>query len=352
MFVLAVLVGVIVIRLAWVALSRIFLFKRKWQREGHVPPWSNTLVLGWAGLRGVVTLAAAFLIPVDVPEREVLILAAMVVTAGTLLFQGLTLPAMVRALKIRGPDARSDALQAATVMTSAANAGLSALDDLVRPADAPETVDLLRTRINARPEAMWEMLGRADGGETPSEQYRRLRMKTLRAERDEVLKIRSSGTIDHDVLEQVLASLDIEESTLALATRRADQLVDEDEEVATPEAAAGSCLHLDRAPAQIAPLGSVVCEDCIREGTRTVHLRICLECGKVGCCDSSPGRHAERHAHLEDHAGDAQLRARRVVALVLRGRADRVTGRPAAPAAYQNRIGRLLSAKEHMGGAR
>jgi monovalent cation/hydrogen antiporter len=301
-FVLAVLVGVIVIRLAWVALTRIFLFKRKWQREGHVPPWSNTLVLGWAGLRGVVTLAAAFLIPEDVPEREVLILAAMVVTAGTLLFQGLTLPAMVRALKIRGPDARSDALQAATVMTSAANAGLSALDDLVRPADAPETVELLRTRINARPEAMWEMLGRPDGGETPSEQYRRLRMKTLRAERDEVLKIRSSGTIDHDVLEQVLASLDIEESTLALATRRADQLVEEEDEVATPEAAAGSCVHLDRAPAQIAPLGSVVCEDCIREGTRTVHLRICLECGKVGCCDSSPGRHAQRHAHAEDHA--------------------------------------------------
>ena len=64
----------------------------------------------------MVTLAAAFLIPEDVPEREVLILAAMVVTAGTLLLQGLTLPALVRALKIRGPDARSDALQAATVM--------------------------------------------------------------------------------------------------------------------------------------------------------------------------------------------------------------------------------------------
>ena len=59
---------------------------------GHPSPWSHTLVLGWAGLRGVVTLAAAFLIPEDVPEREVLILAAMVVTAGTLLFQGLTLP--------------------------------------------------------------------------------------------------------------------------------------------------------------------------------------------------------------------------------------------------------------------
>ena len=73
-------------------------------------------MIGWAGLRGVVTLAAAFLIPEDVPFRDTLIFAAMVVTAGTLLLQGLTLPVLVRALRLRGPDARSDALQAATVM--------------------------------------------------------------------------------------------------------------------------------------------------------------------------------------------------------------------------------------------
>ena len=300
-FVLAVLAGVILIRLAWLALARVFLFKRKGQREGSVPPWSNTLVLGWAGLRGVVTLAGAFLIPEDVPEREVLILAAMVVTAGTLLLQGLTLPALVRALKIRGPDARSDALQAATVMTNAASAGLTALDDLVRPTDAPETVELLRSRISARPEAMWEMLGRSGDQETPSQLYRRLRLQTLQAERDEVLRIRSSGTIDHEVLEQVLALLDVEESTLTIASRRADQLVENEDEVTTPAAAAGSCTHLDTAPAEIAPDGSVVCADCVREGTRSVHLRICLGCGNVGCCDSSPGRHAERHAALDQH---------------------------------------------------
>jgi len=300
--VLAVLVAVILIRLVWVALARIFLFRRKWEREGYVPPWGHTLVVGWAGLRGVVTLAAAFLIPEGVPHREVLILAAMVATAGTLLLQGLTLPALVRALSIRGPDARSDALQAATVMTTAANAALAALDKLARPSDAPETIELLRSRINARPEWMWEMLGRSNSEETPSQQYRRLRLQTLQAERDEVLEIRSSGTIDHDVVEQVLAALDIEESMLTIATRRTDQLVDEEEEVTTPVAPSGACPHLERAPHEIEPLGSVVCEDCRREGTRTVHLRICLECGKVGCCDSSAGRHAERHARLENHA--------------------------------------------------
>ena len=43
------------------------------------------------------------------------------------------------------------------------------------------------------------------------------------------------------------------------------------------------------------------CLDCVREGTRTVHLRICLSCGNVGCCDSSVGRHAARHHRNTRH---------------------------------------------------
>lgn len=43
------------------------------------------------------------------------------------------------------------------------------------------------------------------------------------------------------------------------------------------------------------------CEECLRAGTSWVHLRICLTCGHVGCCDSSPGRHATRHAHQTAH---------------------------------------------------
>lgn len=43
------------------------------------------------------------------------------------------------------------------------------------------------------------------------------------------------------------------------------------------------------------------CEDCLREGTRWVHLRLCLTCGHVGCCDSSPRRHATAHFHETGH---------------------------------------------------
>jgi ubiquitin-hydrolase Zn-finger-containing protein len=43
------------------------------------------------------------------------------------------------------------------------------------------------------------------------------------------------------------------------------------------------------------------CEDCLRIGSQWVHLRMCLECGHSGCCDSSPNRHARKHSHAANH---------------------------------------------------
>ena len=43
------------------------------------------------------------------------------------------------------------------------------------------------------------------------------------------------------------------------------------------------------------------CEECLRTGSSWVHLRVCLTCGHVGCCDSSPNRHARKHFHAEGH---------------------------------------------------
>jgi len=69
-----------------------------------------------------------------------------------------------------------------------------------------------------------------------------------------------------------------------------------DEPLLPPERPEGECEHLaahhDRYVAPNTPHG---CPDCLREGLQWVHLRLCLDCGNVGCCDSSPGRHAEQH---------------------------------------------------------
>jgi hypothetical protein len=52
---------------------------------------------------------------------------------------------------------------------------------------------------------------------------------------------------------------------------------------------------------QVTPSTTLGCEDCLREGTRWVHLRECLQCGHVGCCDNSPRRHATAHFHAVAH---------------------------------------------------
>ena len=60
------------------------------------------------------------------------------------------------------------------------------------------------------------------------------------------------------------------------------------------------CSHLD-VIADVQPSTTDGCEDCLREGTRWVHLRECLECGHIGCCDNSPRRHATAHWHTSQH---------------------------------------------------
>jgi hypothetical protein len=62
-----------------------------------------------------------------------------------------------------------------------------------------------------------------------------------------------------------------------------------------------SCTHLDSVKVTELPASTDGCEDCLREGGVWLHLRICLTCGHVGCCDDSPNRHASRHAGAVDH---------------------------------------------------
>ena len=62
-----------------------------------------------------------------------------------------------------------------------------------------------------------------------------------------------------------------------------------------------TCTHLDHVRVTELPEESAGCEECLASGGEWCHLRICLECGHVGCCDSSPGRHATRHAQESGH---------------------------------------------------
>jgi uncharacterized UBP type Zn finger protein len=62
-----------------------------------------------------------------------------------------------------------------------------------------------------------------------------------------------------------------------------------------------ACAHLDHVKITELPESVAGCEECLAAGEGWLHLRICLECGHVGCCDDSPGRHASAHAKTTGH---------------------------------------------------
>ena len=65
--------------------------------------------------------------------------------------------------------------------------------------------------------------------------------------------------------------------------------------------ASATCSHLETVAVTELPEPLEGCEECLKTGSRWVHLRMCLACGKVGCCDNSPNRHATTHFHETGH---------------------------------------------------
>ena len=295
----ATLLAVVAIRMVWVFFSRYALVRPGPDDSGKPPPWTFTFVLGWAGMRGVVTLAAAFVIPPETPFRDVLLLIAFFVTAGTLLLQGASLPWVARRLRVPSPDPAADALMRANLLHQASQAGLARLDDLA--ADDPhEVATTIRDRVRRRDFAAWERVGPA-GEENPSETYNRWRREMIDVERGRVLEVRSTGTVPHEVIDEVLAMLDVEESMLDHSSAERDRV-----RAATAVAFEGGCEHLRQSREPVEPDSAGECTDCLREGTTWVHLRMCVICGHIACCDSSPQRHASVH---HEHTGHEVMRS-------------------------------------------
>jgi CPA1 family monovalent cation:H+ antiporter len=184
------------------------------------PPWQVPAVISWSGMRGAVTLAAAFVIPETVPERDTLVFLAFFVTVATLLLQGLTMPTVIRRLGMQERSTTNDLLAQAQAQHGAAQASIARLDDLV--ADEPEessirhVAEKLRRLTQLRANGVWEQLGRPESetGEAPGTVYRRMRREMLNAERDVFVARRDAGEIDDEILRRVLRELDFEEATL------------------------------------------------------------------------------------------------------------------------------------------
>lgn len=201
-------------------------FNRRIADRDPGPPWQGPFVLSWAGMRGVVSLAAAFGLPLTLddgtplPGRDVVLFITFVVVIATLVLQGFTLPALIRRLGVVAAESAADNLAEAGAQQSAADAAIARLADLLAAGadQVPEdVVNRLRERAELRALQAWERLG--DTGpnrvETPQEAYRRLRREMLAAERAVFVELRDAGRIDDEVLRRVQEELDLEEAILA-----------------------------------------------------------------------------------------------------------------------------------------
>jgi monovalent cation/hydrogen antiporter len=183
------------------------------------PSWQYPTVLAWAGMRGVVSLAAAAGLPEEFPERDLVQFLTFVVVVGTLLIQGLTLPALIRRLGVTGSEEQQDLIREAGAQHAAANAAIARLDQELAGATAvPEdVVARLREKAEIRQLGAWERLGGrgAEGSiEPPTVSFRRLRRAMIDAEREVFIDLRDRGQIDDEVLLRVQRELDLEESIL------------------------------------------------------------------------------------------------------------------------------------------
>jgi len=203
---LLVTATVVAVRLAWTLLPA----------TGAGDGVRERAVLGWSGMRGAISLAAALSVPRSVPERPVLIAVTFGVILLTLVGQGLTLPPLLRALRLRADRVWSP--DEAVARLEAAQSALDRLDELEGDGAAAEPVRRLRELYRARFRQCVAVLN-AEGERPPEldDSYRSfssLRRELIRAERTTLLDLRGDGRLRPDVLRLIERDLDLEEARL------------------------------------------------------------------------------------------------------------------------------------------
>ena len=215
----AVVIGV---RMAWVLMLPLVLRRvdrRESQRARRIP-WEDRLVLGWAGIRGSVSLAAALAIPLRTdsgdpfPERDLIIFLAFMVILVTLIGQGLTLGPVVHALDVEddGTEGQEDTLARRRV----AEAALERLDELGEPDwISPESVGRARQLYDYRERRFGALEEGADENfEDRADAWRRLMYELYDAQRQALLELRNQGEISDDVRRNVERDIDLEETRI------------------------------------------------------------------------------------------------------------------------------------------
>jgi Na+/H+ antiporter len=215
---------VILVRLAWqfgpVTIGRFFSPALRFDTGDG---WKERLVVGWSGMRGAVSLAAALSLPLtldggaDFESRETLIYLTVTVIFSTLVLQGLTLPLLIRKIGLTADEDWSE--DEARARTALARVALERLDELERDRpDVPDEVFERFRKFHENRAARWKKaLVKGDHPAETSKGFRstpQIQRALIEAEREELLRQRTEGEVDHETHRRMERELDLEETRL------------------------------------------------------------------------------------------------------------------------------------------
>lgn len=219
-YALVISITVILTRMIWVFPGTYvprFLSRRIREKDPY-PSWRSTVVVGWTGMRGGVSLATALALSLTppFPNRNIIVFLTFSVILSTLVLQGLTLPPLIRFLKLPNDDGADR--EEAKARLKAARAALVRLDELsTEEWVEQEMIDDLRLHFSDQDRRFTaQYQGTEDGAdhEQKATSYQRLKIELIGAERHTIIELRNQGVINDEVMRKIQHDLDLEELRL------------------------------------------------------------------------------------------------------------------------------------------
>ena len=217
---LAVTAAVVLARFVWIGLNIYGPRLVSWRGRPHEPvPHAVPIVLGWAGMRGVVTLTAALALPLTFPGRDTILFAAFVVILFTVLVQGTTLAPLILWLKLtRSTRVEGGFLDVVAARLAVAEAGLGSLEAILVPDTGavmhPRLIDMYQRKIRAMSRLRDEGLAAI---ETERSDHFAAALGAVTTSRDALIKLHHERKIHDSVLRTIEGELDLEELRLMRA---------------------------------------------------------------------------------------------------------------------------------------
>ena len=212
---------VILVRIVWVYAATYLprLVFPSINRSEGVPGWNYIFVIGWSGMRGIVSLASALAIPLQTnagrsfPGRDEIIFITFCVIFVTLVFQGLSLIPLLKWLRIDGDDLHEREVE---VRVAALRAGIAGLHALEPTFDTTEEWEVQGRILGEYEYRIAHLLGHLDGTLTQADVAydHRLQAKALYAERHEIGRLRDAGEIPDEIFRGIQYDLDLAEERL------------------------------------------------------------------------------------------------------------------------------------------